>query len=101
MVIRSPRRTRAARSQPTAPPLSHEEVRRQFADYLSTDLDPSAQARIGAHLARCSACAVALVAFRQSLRATVALLHGLPRREAPAVLRQRLLALPNRLRPHI
>lgn len=98
MAIRSPRRTRAAHSRITAPPLSHEEVRCLFPDYLSTDVDPSRRAQIGAHLARCSACAVALVAYRQSLRATVALLHGLPRREAPAAVRQRLLAIPNRLR---
>ena len=91
----APRRTRAPRSHATAPRLTHEAVRRQFPDYLSTDLDPSCQARICAHLARCPACAVALVAFRQSLRATVALLHGLPPREAPAAVRQRLLAIPN------
>jgi len=89
------------RAHATAPSLSHEEVRRQFPTYLSADLDPLTQRRIGAHLRHCPRCAVALVTYRQSLRTTVALLRGLPRREAPAALRERLLAIPNRFRGQV
>jgi anti-sigma factor RsiW len=101
MATRSPRRIRAARAHRTEPALSHDQVRRRFADYLSADVDPASKAQIGAHLAHCPTCAVALVAYRQSLRATVALLRGLPRREAPAALRERLLAIPNRFRGQV
>ena len=75
--------------------LSHVEVRRQFAAFLADDLPDAEHSPIATHLIQCPACTVALVAFRQSLRYTVELLHTLPVHQAPLTLRQRLLAIPD------
>ena len=75
--------------------LNHVEVRRQFAAYLSDDLPDEERSLIARHLIHCPACTVELLAFLQSLRYTVDLLHTLPIHQAPPTLRQRLLAIPD------
>jgi hypothetical protein len=75
--------------------LNHVEVRRQFAAFLADDLPDAEHPPIATHLSHCPACTTALVALLQSLRYTVDLLHTLPIHQAPPILRQRLLAIPD------
>ena len=71
-------------------------MQHHYAPYLANELGPADQAVVAAHLRHCAACATALVNFLQELRAIAGLLGGLPLHPAPLVLRERLLAIPDR-----
>ncbi len=63
--------------------------------YLDGELDPGEAGALKEHLEGCSACSAEL----ESLRSTVALVRSLPRAQAPAVLRQRVMSATGRRAP--
>lgn len=60
--------------------MTHSEVRALLGDYLEGDLEIGERARLASHLPECPRCSAEL----RALRATIALLRGLPDPEPPA-----------------
>jgi hypothetical protein len=68
--------------------VNHPRIREQLGDYLEGDLGTAARAGVDAHLVECAVCRDEL----RGLRATVALLRGLPDPEPPADLTAAVMA---------
>jgi hypothetical protein len=81
--------------RPAAEP-THTHVQRHLAPYFANERPSAERTRVAAHPRDCLACTAALVRFLPELRATTALLGSLPLHPAPLVLRQQLLAIPDR-----
>ena len=61
-------------------------VRDLSSDYIDGELDGSRVEQVKSHLEKCGPC----TAFINTLRATIRLLRGMPKREAPDDFRQRV-----------
>ncbi len=70
-------------------------ARENLSAYLDGELNPGEAGALKEHLEGCSACSAEL----ESLRSTVALVRSLPRAQAPAVLRQRVMSATGRRAP--
>ena len=66
--------------------LDCEEVRDLSSDYIDEELDQATADKVSSHLDWCGPCN----AFVNTLRATVRILRGMPKSEAPSDLRQRV-----------
>ena len=66
--------------------LDCEEVRGLSSDYIDEELDQATTDNLSSHLDWCGPCN----AFVNTLRATVRMLRGMPKSEAPSGLRQRV-----------